>query len=149
MMNNPRRQKATEGRWLNIEEVTLIADLRIMHSKIDELYSVVEKLKRRHSEADMKYSDYDQLQINIRHVDEIYLWFVKIKEKEMGPENSGNIWRPLRRFSLRHLRLRSRHRRIRHASLRTLGICGTQKATFNCSFHSAHSQPRKSMLRKS
>src|ERR1700733_10405306 len=34
--------------------------------------------------------------------------------------NSGSIWRPLRRFSLFHLRRRSRHRRIRHASLRRL-----------------------------
>ena len=85
MMTNPQRHKALEGRWLDIEEIRLIADLRIMHSKVDELHSLVQKLKRRYSETDIvKYSDYDQLQMNIRNVDEMYLWFVKIKEERDG-----------------------------------------------------------------
>ncbi len=60
----------------------MLADLRIMHAKVDELFHVVLNLKRRHSEADIhKYADQPLLSEDIEHVDEIYLWFVKLKEE--------------------------------------------------------------------
>lgn len=69
-------------RWLDINEVRLIADLRQMHAKVDELYSVVENLRNRHSGADIvKYADYQVLVDDISRVDEIYLWFLKIREE--------------------------------------------------------------------
>jgi hypothetical protein len=40
-----------EDRWLTIEETRTVADLRIMHSKVDELYQVVSALKRHHDEG--------------------------------------------------------------------------------------------------
>ena len=47
-----------QGRWLEIEEVRLVADLRVMHSKVDELYQIVKNLKRRHSESSVhRYAD--------------------------------------------------------------------------------------------
>ena len=38
-------------------------------------------MKRRHSESDIhKYADQPVLSEDIAHVDEIYLWFVSLKE---------------------------------------------------------------------
>jgi len=70
-------------RPLIIDEVRLVSDLRIMHAKVDELFQVVLNLKRRHSEADIhEYADQPLLAEDIQHVDEIYLWFVKLKEQQ-------------------------------------------------------------------
>jgi hypothetical protein len=56
-----------------------------MHSKVNELYNVMENLKQRHDEADIvKYADYEALGEDIRKVDETYLWFVKVKERRDG-----------------------------------------------------------------
>jgi hypothetical protein len=77
---NPKRK--SQERSLEVEEIRLICDLRIMHSKLDELYNVVTNLKRRHQEAQIvEYSDQRALAENIARVDEIYLWFVKLKEE--------------------------------------------------------------------
>ena len=84
-MTPQRSKKDLDGRALDVQEIRLVCDLRIMHSKVDELHQVVEKLKHRHSEADIvKYADYDVLGENIRRVDEIYLWFIKVKEESDG-----------------------------------------------------------------
>ena len=67
---------------LKLEEVRVVSDLRIMHSKVNELFHAVTTLKRRHSEAAIrKYSDKDALEEDIKRVDEIYLWFVAVKEQ--------------------------------------------------------------------
>lgn len=69
-------------RWLEIDEVRLVADLRMMHAKVDELYNAVQQLKRRHQEDDIvRYSDQSALTDDIQRVDEIYLWYVKLKEQ--------------------------------------------------------------------
>lgn len=74
--------KRKNGEPLDLEEVRLVADLRIMHSKVDELAQVVENLKRRHSEEDiLQYADPPVLAEDIQRVDEIYLYFVKLKEE--------------------------------------------------------------------
>jgi hypothetical protein len=71
-----------EGRALDIEEVRIVSDLRIMHSKVDELHQIVENLKRRHSQADIhKYADQPVLNEDIARVDELYLWFLSLKEE--------------------------------------------------------------------
>jgi hypothetical protein len=68
-------------RWLDVDEIRLVSDLRIMHSKVDELYQIVVNLKRRHSEADIhKYADQPVLNEDIARVDDIYGWFVTLKE---------------------------------------------------------------------
>lgn len=70
------------ARALTIDEIRLVADLRVMHSKIDELHQIVANLKRRHGERSVRdYSDRQVLEENIRRVDEIYLWFVSLKER--------------------------------------------------------------------
>jgi hypothetical protein len=75
-------KEPVKGRWLDIEEVRLVGDLRIMHSKVDELYQVVSNLRRRHNEASVqKYADGPVLNEDITRVDEIYMWFVKLKEE--------------------------------------------------------------------
>lgn len=77
-------------RWLDIDEVRLIADLRLMHAKVDELYSLIESLRNRHPGADIvKYADYQVLAEDIRRVDEIYLWFVKIREERDSARRSA------------------------------------------------------------
>jgi hypothetical protein len=56
-----------------------------MHAKVDELYQIVHNLKRRHVEADItKYADQPVLNEDIARVDEIYLWFVRLKEQRKG-----------------------------------------------------------------
>jgi hypothetical protein len=76
-------KKVSENeRSVRIEEVRVVADLRIMHSKVNELFQVVSSLKRRHSEvAIRKYSDREAMEDDIKRVDEIYLWFVALKEQ--------------------------------------------------------------------
>jgi hypothetical protein len=83
MKNSAHTERPTGDRWLDIDEVRLVSDLRIMHSKVDELYQIVANLKRRHSESEIhKYADQPVLNEDIARVDEIYLWFVSLKERE-------------------------------------------------------------------
>lgn len=80
-MKSRQSKDSVGNRWLDIEEVRLVGDLRIMHSKVDELYQVVNNLRRRHSEAAVqKYADGPVLTEDINRVDEIYMWFIKLKE---------------------------------------------------------------------
>ncbi|MGC2698130.1 MAG: hypothetical protein WA738_20265 [Candidatus Angelobacter sp.] len=70
--------------YLKIEEIRLVSDLRIMHSKVNELAQIVAVLKRRHQEmAIRKYADHKMLDDDIRRVDEIYLWFISLKEERL------------------------------------------------------------------
>jgi hypothetical protein len=74
--NQPHNDEANR-----VEEIRLIADLRIMHAKVDELHHIVANLKRRHAdEAIHKYADRKVLSENVGKVDEIYLWFLSLKE---------------------------------------------------------------------
>lgn len=67
---------------LDIEEVRLIADLRIMHAKVHELFEIVSVLKRGREENFIrKYADHVMLEKDIQRVDEIYLWFISLKEE--------------------------------------------------------------------
>lgn len=67
-----------------IEEVRLIADLRIMHAKVYELFEIVSVIKHRHDEnAIRRYADQAMLDHDIQRVDETYLWFLKLKEEGM------------------------------------------------------------------
>jgi hypothetical protein len=82
-MKSRQSKSAIENRWLDIEEVRLVSDLRVMHSKVDELYHVVKNLKRRHNEGAIhKYADGPVLAEDITRVDEIYMWFIKLKDEE-------------------------------------------------------------------
>ncbi|HEV7675768.1 MAG TPA: hypothetical protein VGQ12_14655 [Candidatus Angelobacter sp.] len=73
--------KSNRGPQLDVEEVRLIADLRIMHAKVHELFEVVTVLKRGHEETHIRrYADRVMLEKDIQRVDEIYLWFVSLKE---------------------------------------------------------------------
>ena len=75
-------QDLSENRPLSLEEVRIVSDLRIMHSKVDELFHIVEQLKLRYDETDVNiYSDKRLLSQDIERVDEIYLWFVKLREE--------------------------------------------------------------------
>jgi len=82
MKKSEHTDRPTENRWLDVEEVRLVSDLRIMHSKVDELYQIVANLKRRHSGEDIrKYADHPVLNEDIARVDEIYLWFLSLKDQ--------------------------------------------------------------------
>jgi len=73
---------ATAGRGLEIGEVRLISDLRVMHSKVDELFQIVTNLKARHDESAIhNYADQDVLSEDIERVDSIYMWFLNLKEE--------------------------------------------------------------------
>jgi len=82
MKKSKRNDQPLRDRWLDVDEIRLVSDLRIMHSKVDELYHVMANLKRRHSGSDIhKYADQPLLNEDIARVDEIYLWFVSLKEE--------------------------------------------------------------------
>ena len=82
MTKGKRSDSDLEGRALNVDEIRLIADLRIMHSKVGELYQVVTNLKRRHDDdAIHKYADQCVLSEDIDRVDELYMWFLRLKEQ--------------------------------------------------------------------
>lgn len=56
-----------------------------MHAKVDELFQIMTALRRRHDEVDViKYADQPILTEDIQKVDEIYLWFVKLKEESIA-----------------------------------------------------------------
>jgi hypothetical protein len=77
------KKGSEEEKFLRVEEIRVVADLRIMHSKVNELFQIVSTLKRRHQEmAIRKYADHRMLEDDIRRVDEIYLWFISLKEEE-------------------------------------------------------------------
>jgi hypothetical protein len=74
--------KLNRGPQFDVEEVRLIADLRIMHAKVHELFEVVNVLKRGHEENHIRrYADHKMLEKDIQRADEIYLWFVRLKEE--------------------------------------------------------------------
>jgi len=76
------KKQPVDERFLRIEEIRVVADLRIMHSKVNELFQVISVLKRRHGEmAIREYADHKMLDEDIKRVDEIYLWFVGLKEE--------------------------------------------------------------------
>jgi hypothetical protein len=84
-MNPKRTPQEVESRWLTIQEVRLVGALRIMHSKVDEIYQVVKALRERHREdAIVRYADQPVLTDDIQKIDEIYLWFVKLKEESIA-----------------------------------------------------------------
>jgi hypothetical protein len=73
-MNPKRTPQEVESRWLTIQEVRLVGDLRIMHSKVDEIYQVVKALRERHREdAIVRYADQPVLTDDIQKIDEVYL----------------------------------------------------------------------------
>ena len=83
--NQPLRE-----RWLTVDEIRLVSDLRIMHSRVDELHQIVSNLKRRHSRSDIyKYADQPLLNEDIARVDEIYLWFINLKEGRDNGKKAG------------------------------------------------------------
>jgi len=74
--------KSDREHRLDIDEVRLVADLRIMHAKVHELFEVVSVLKRGHEENYIRrYADHVMLEKDIQRVDEIYLWFLRLKEE--------------------------------------------------------------------
>ena len=84
-MNAKRTPQEVESHVLTIEEVRLVSDLRIMHAKVDEVYEIVKALRTRHDEAAIvRYADQPVLTEDIQKIDEIYLWFVKLKEESIA-----------------------------------------------------------------
>jgi hypothetical protein len=74
--------KSDKRPQIDIEEVRLIADLRIMHAKVHELFEIVSVLKRGREENFIRRcADRAMLEKDIQRVDEIYLWFVRLKEE--------------------------------------------------------------------
>jgi hypothetical protein len=84
-MNSKRISQVVGDHSLGIEEVRIVSDLRIMHAKVDELHQLVSALKKHHNESDVvKYADQPILTEDIQNVDEIYMWFVKLKEEAIA-----------------------------------------------------------------
>jgi hypothetical protein len=84
-MNPKRGRLAEESAALTIAEVRIVSDLRIMHAKVDELFQIVTALKQRHDEgAIVRYADQPVLTADIQKVDQIYLWFISVKEEAIA-----------------------------------------------------------------
>ena len=83
MNSKESQQPSVHGRWLEIDEIRLIADLRVMHAKVDELHHMITTLQKRYAEADIvRYADQELLAREIEQVDHLYLWFLKLKEEQ-------------------------------------------------------------------
>jgi hypothetical protein len=68
---NKKTEEPTE-RWLDIEEVRLVSDLRIMHAKVNELFEIVVALKTRYDEQEIRrYADQPILDRDIARVESI------------------------------------------------------------------------------
>src|ERR1044071_3922454 len=77
-----KMRKSSNEPGLNIDQVRLISDLRIMHAKVYELFEIVSVIKKRRDESSIRrFSDQTMLDQDIKRVDEIYLWFVRLKEE--------------------------------------------------------------------
>ncbi|HEX4603029.1 MAG TPA: hypothetical protein VH724_03480 [Candidatus Angelobacter sp.] len=77
-------KKVESDHPLNIEEIRLVADLRIMHAKVYELFEIVTVIKKRHDENSIRrYADQMMLDQDIQRIDETYLWFLRLKEEGM------------------------------------------------------------------
>lgn len=75
------KQSAFAG-TMGVDEIRLVADLRIMHAKVDELYQISRVLRSRHNErAVNQFADRGVLAEDIRKVDELYLWFIQLREE--------------------------------------------------------------------
>lgn len=82
MESSPQSQRPSEHRWLEIEEVRLVSDLRILHSQVHEIFNTINVLRRCHDASDIeKYADHRMLVEDVDKIDQIYLWFVCLKEK--------------------------------------------------------------------
>jgi hypothetical protein len=83
---NPKRTSPTVAdHWLTIDETRIVSDLRIMHAKVSELYQIVSALQGRcDGSVIVKYADQPELTKDIQRVDEIYLWFVRLKEESIA-----------------------------------------------------------------
>jgi len=89
-MNPKRTSQALAERWLTIDEVRTVSDLRIMHAKVDELYQIVSALKGRYDDGSIvRYADQPVLTQDIQRVDEIYLWFVRLKEESISQRSEN------------------------------------------------------------
>src|SRR5215813_10548139 len=89
-MNPKRTAQALAERWLTIDEVRTVSDLRIMHAKVDELYQIVSALKGRYDDGSIvRYADQPVLTQDIQRVDEIYLWFVRLKEESISQRSEN------------------------------------------------------------
>jgi hypothetical protein len=90
MSPKQNREGFDSNRSLNIDEVRTVTDLRIMHAKVNELYQIVTSLKRHHNEdAIVSYADQPVLTEDIQKVDEIYLWYVRLKEASIARRASS------------------------------------------------------------
>lgn len=89
-MNPKRTPQSLADHWLTIEEVRTVSDLRVMHAKVDELYHIVAALKERYDgSVIVKYADQPVLTKDIQRVDEIYLWFVQLKEESIAQRTAN------------------------------------------------------------
>ena len=65
-----------------IHEARVVADLRIMHSMVSQLYSHVRDLHERYTEQDIiRYADQGLLTVDIRRNDETSQFFVSLSEQ--------------------------------------------------------------------
>ena len=81
--NRPSKRKAETA--LGVDQIRLISDLRILHSKVDELLTIMDRIRKRHDlEAVIEFSDRKALTDDIHAVDQIYMWFVKLDEQRAG-----------------------------------------------------------------
>ncbi len=65
-----------------IHETRIIADLRIMHSMVSQLYHHIRDLHQRYAEADIiAYADQELLSLDIRRNDATYQFFVSLAEQ--------------------------------------------------------------------
>ncbi len=65
-----------------VRETRIIADLRIMHSMVSQLYHHIHDLHQRYTEPEiLRYADQQLLAVDIKRNDETYQFFVGLSEQ--------------------------------------------------------------------
>jgi hypothetical protein len=94
MKGNPIQP--VSGRWLEVEEIRLIADLRVMHAKVEELFFIVDSMRRRHSgDALALYFDEPVLMNDVRLIDDVYQWYLDLRERRLATAPEAGRQGPL------------------------------------------------------
>lgn len=85
---------------VTLEEIRIIADLRILHAKVFEVFQACNMLRSRHTEKRiLQYADQAVVQDDIKKMQLLYQWFMRIQNEILatkgGMQNGEGFRRTL------------------------------------------------------
>ena len=81
-LRNKQEESGSELNSRQVHEARVIADLRIMHSMVSQLYHHIRDIHQWYTEEDIiRYADQHLLTLDIQRNDETYRFFVSLAEE--------------------------------------------------------------------